>query len=240
MNAIIDLHCHTIASGHAYSTLKENIDEARSKGLKYVGVSDHAPNMPGSTHPFYFGNLGVIKEEINGVKVLKGIEANIMDFDGNIDIPKDVIGKLDYVIASFHPPCINPGNIKENTKAILNVMENEEVKIIGHLDDSRYPVDYEKVVIKAKETNTLLEINNSSLKPNSFRVGAIDNAKNLLNLCKKHEVKVILGSDAHIYYQVGSFENCIKIIEEVNFPGNLVVNFNEDYIKEIFLEGKNN
>lgn len=234
MNAIIDLHCHTIASGHAYSTLKENIDEAKSKGLKYVGVSDHAPNMPGSTHPFYFGNLGVIKEEINGVKVLKGIEANIMDFDGNIDIPKDVVGKLDYVIASFHPPCINPGNIHENTKAILNVMENEEVKIIGHLDDSRYPVDYDKVVVKAKETKTLLEINNSSLRPNSFRVGAIDNAKVLLNLCKKHGVKVILGSDAHIYYQVGSFENCTKILEEVNFPGNLVVNFNEEYIKEYF------
>ncbi|WP_283595576.1 phosphatase [Paraclostridium bifermentans] len=234
MNAIIDLHCHTIASGHAYSTLKENIDEAKLKGLKYVGVSDHAPNMPGSTHPFYFGNLGVIKEEINGVKVLKGIEANIMDFDGNIDIPSDVVGKLDYVIASFHPPCINPGNIHENTKAILNAMENEEVKIIGHLDDSRYPVDYEKVVVKAKETNTLLEINNSSLRPNSFRVGAIENAKILLNLCKKHDVKVILGSDAHIYYQVGSFENCMKIIEEVNFPGNLVVNFNEEYIKEYF------
>lgn len=234
MNAIIDLHCHTISSGHAYSTLKENIDEAKLKGLKYVGVSDHAPNMPGSTHPFYFGNLGVIKEEINGVKVLKGIEANIMDFDGNIDIPSDVVGKLDYVIASFHPPCINPGNIYENTKAILNVMENKEVKIIGHLDDSRYPVDYEKVVVKAKETNTLLEINNSSLRTNSFRVGAIENAKVLLNLCKKHDVKVILGSDAHIYYQVGNFENCTKILEEVNFPGNLVVNFNEEYIKEYF------
>lgn len=234
MNAIIDLHCHTIASGHAYSTLKENIDEAKLKGLKYVGVSDHAPNMPGSTHPFYFGNLGVIKEEINGVKVLKGIEANIMDFDGNIDIPSDVVGKLDYVIASFHPPCINPGNIHENTKAILNVMENKEVKIIGHLDDSRYPVDYEKVILKAKENNTLLEINNSSLRTNSFRVGAIENAKVLLNLCKKHDVKVILGSDAHIYYQVGNFENCTKILEEVNFPGNLVVNFNEEYIKEYF------
>ncbi len=234
MNAIIDLHCHTIASGHAYSTLKENIDEAKLKGLKYVGVSDHAPNMPGSTHPFYFGNLGVIKEEINGVKVLKGIEANIMDFDGNIDIPSDVVGKLDYVIASFHPPCINPGNIHENTKAVLNVMENKEVKIIGHLDDSRYPVDYEKVVVKAKETNTLLEINNSSLRTNSFRVGAVENAKVLLNLCKKHDVKVILGSDAHIYYQVGNFENCTKILEEVNFPGNLVVNFNEEYIKEYF------
>lgn len=236
MKAIIDLHCHTIASGHAYSSLKENIDEAKEKGLKYLGVSDHAPEMPGSTHPYYFGNLGVIKEEIDGIKMLKGIEANIMNFDGDLDIPKDVIGKLDYVIASLHPPCINPGNINDNTKAILNVMDNEEVKIIGHLDDSRYPVDYEEIVKKAKETNTLLEINNSSLKPNSFRVGAIENAKVLLNLCKKYKVKVILGSDAHIYYQVGSFENCIKTLKEVDFPGNLVVNFNEEYIKEIFFK----
>ena len=216
MKPIIDLHCHTIASGHAYSTLKENIDEAKEKGLKYLGVSDHAPEMPGSTHPFYFGNLGVIKEEINGIKILKGIEANIIDFYGNLDIPEDVVGK------------------EENTKAVLCAMENEEVKIIGHLDDSRYPVDYEKVVKKAKETNTLLEINNSSLRPNSFRVGATQNAQELLSLCKKYNVKVILGSDAHIYYQVGAFENCERILKEVDFPGNLVVNYSEEYIKEIF------
>lgn len=234
MKPIIDLHCHTIASGHAYSTLKENIDEAKEKGLKYLGVSDHAPEMPGSTHPFYFGNLGVIKEEINGIKMLKGIEANIMDFDGNLDIPEDVVGKLDYVIASLHPPCISPGSKEENTKAVLCAMENEEVKIIGHLDDSRYPVDYETVVKKAKETNTLLEINNSSLRPNSFRVAATKNAQELLNLCKKYNVKVILGSDAHIYYQVGAFENCERILKEVDFPGNLVVNYSEDCIKEIF------
>ncbi|XTR38218.1 phosphatase [Paraclostridium tenue] len=234
MKPIIDLHCHTIASGHAYSTLKENIDEAKEKGLKYLGVSDHAPEMPGSTHPFYFGNLGVIKEEINGIKMLKGIEANIMDFDGNLDIPEDVVGKLDYVIASLHPPCISPGSKEENTKAVLCAMENEEVKIIGHLDDSRYPVDYETVVKKAKETNTLLEINNSSLRPNSFRVGATKNAQELLNLCEKYNVKVILGSDAHIYYQVGAFENCERILKEVDFPGNLVVNYSEDCIKEIF------
>ena len=234
MKPIIDLHCHTIASGHAYSTLKENIDEAKEKGLKYLGVSDHAPEMPGSTHPFYFGNLGVIKEEINGIKMLKGIEANIIDFDGNLDIPEDVVGKLDYVIASLHPPCISPGSKEENTKAVLCAMENEEVKIIGHLDDSRYPVDYETVVKKAKETNTLLEINNSSLRSNSFRVGATKNAQELLNLCKKYNVKVILGSDAHIYYQVGAFENCERILKEVDFPGNLVVNYSEDCIKEIF------
>ena len=234
MDAIIDLHCHTIVSGHAYSTLKENIEEAKLKGLKYVGVSDHSPGMPGSTHPFYFSNLRIVKEEINGVKVLKGIEANIIDFDGNIDAPKDSIEKLDYVIASFHSPCIKPGNIDENTNAILKVMENKNVKIIGHLDDSRFPVDYEKVVLKAKETNTLLEINNSSLREDSSRVGGRENAKVLLNFCKKHNVKVIFGSDAHIYYQVGGFENCISITEEVDFPGNLVLNYNEDDIIKYF------
>lgn len=234
MKAIIDLHCHTVASGHAYSTIKENIDEAKVKGLKYVGVSDHAPGMPGSTHPYYFGNLGVIKNEINGVNILKGIEANIIDLDGNIDIPEDVVGKLDYVIASFHPPCITSGSKEENTQAILKVMDNEEVKIIGHLDDSRYPVDYDRVVKKAIETNTLLEINNSSLRSNGFRVGAVENAKQMLEICKKYKAKVILGSDAHIYYQVGSFENCEKILKEVDFPGNLVVNYSEEYIREIF------
>ncbi|EPZ60555.1 putative phosphoesterase domain protein [[Clostridium] sordellii ATCC 9714] len=58
----------------------------------------------------------------------------------------------------------------------------------------------------------------------------------MLKLCKKYEVKVILGSDAHIYYQVGDFKNCEKILNEVDFPGNLVVNFNEEYIKEIFFK----
>ena len=75
--------------------------------------------------------------------MLKGIEANIIDYDGTIDMPEDVVGKLDYVIASLHPPCIDFGTIEENTQAILKVMDNPEVKIIGHLDDSRYPVDYE-------------------------------------------------------------------------------------------------
>lgn len=238
MKAIIDLHCHTIASGHAYSTLKENIEQASKKGLIYLGVSDHAPGMPGSTHPYYFGNLGIIRDEIEGIKMLRGIEANIIDYDGNIDIPQDIVGKLDYVIASFHPPCIKCGTIEENTQAILKVMDNSEVKIIGHLDDSRYPVNYEKVVKKAKETGTLFEINNSSLRPNSFRVGATENATKLLVLCKKYEVKVIFGSDAHIYYQVGDFENCEKIVKDVDFPGNLVVNYNEEDIKNIFFNKK--
>lgn len=225
MKPLVDLHCHTISSGHAFSTLKENIDEARLKGLKVLGISDHAVSMPGTAHEFYFSNLGVIKREINGVRILKGIEANIMDYEGNIDVSKDLCEKLDYVIASLHPPCIKPSSLEDNTRAVIKAIENPYVKIIGHPDDSRYPLDYKKVVQAAKENNVLIELNNSSLKPQSFRQNAKENYITILNLCKEQGVKIILSSDAHIYYEVGEFYYALSLLEEVNFPESLVANY---------------
>lgn len=231
MKPILDLHVHTISSGHAYSTIKENIDEAKNKGLKILGISDHAPSMPGAPHWFHFSNLRVVKEVVDGVRMLKGIEANIIDWDGNIDVDEALLNDLDYAIASLHPPCIEAGTINDNTNAVTRAMENPYVKIIGHPDDSRIPLDYERVVAAAKETGTLLEINNSSLKPDAYREGARDNIKKLLNLCIKNNVMVVLGSDSHIYYDVGELSNSINIIEEVNFPKELVLNYREDALE---------
>lgn len=236
MKTLIDLHCHTIVSGHAYSTMEEMISKAKDKGIKVLGVSDHAPSMPGSTNVFYFGNLSVVPREIDGLILLKGVEANIMDYKGNIDMPDEVLEKLDYAIASLHPPCIDPGTIDENTNAIINAMKNPCVKVIGHPDDSRYPLDYEAVVQAAKKYNVALEINNSSLNPNSFREGAHGNVKTILNLCKEYKVKVIFGSDAHFSYDVGEFSNCIKIAEELDFPMELIINYNKEAINDLLGE----
>ncbi|MDU4890437.1 MAG: phosphatase [Clostridium sp.] len=234
MKAIIDLHTHTISSGHAFSTLKENVEGAKENGLKIMGLSDHAVTMPGTAHPFYFHNMKVIKEEINGIRVLKGIEANIIDYDGNLDVEDEVVEILDYMIASVHGPCIKAGNIEENTRAMIKAMDNPKVKVIGHPDDSRFPVDYEKLVLAAKEKNVALEMNNSSLSPKSFRMNGLENYKIILKLCKEHEVKIMLGSDAHIYYDVGRFDNCYKLLKEMDFPEELVWNFREDVLDYIF------
>ena len=234
MKAILDLHTHTVASGHAYSTIKENIEFAKKHGIKYLGVSDHACTMPGGPHPFFFQNLKVIPKEVDGVRVIKGIEGNIIDFDGNLDISEDVYQSVEYIIASLHSPCINPGSEEENTNAILNAMDIDKVKIIGHPDDSRYNLNYEKIVLKAKEKNILLEINNSSLSPNSVRVGANENLTKMLKLCKENKVRVVMGTDSHICYDIGKFENCKKLLEEVDFPIELVINYHEDEIVEFF------
>lgn len=234
MKAILDLHTHTIVSGHAYSTVQENIEAAKKIGLKYLGMSEHAPSMPGGPHPFYFQNIYVIPKEVDGVRVLKGIEGNIIDFDGNIDVTDEMALHLDYIIASLHSPCLKGGTKEENTNAYLKAMNHPKVKIIGHPDDSRFIFDKEIVIKNAKEKNILIEINNSSLKPDSFREGSRENIIELLRLCKKYNVRVVLGSDAHISYDVGKFIYNGSIIDEVNFPKELVINYHEEQIKEFF------
>ena len=82
MKLLFDLHTHTVASGHAFSTLKENIEEAAAKGLKAMGTSDHYSAMPGSAQPIYFTNFKAIKEKILGVRIFTGMEANIIDLEG--------------------------------------------------------------------------------------------------------------------------------------------------------------
>ncbi|WP_026478406.1 phosphatase [Alkaliphilus transvaalensis] len=233
MKELIDLHCHTISSGHAYSSMEEMIRQAQNKNLRVIGFSDHGPEMPGSCHLYHFFNLSVVPREINGTIILKGVEANILDYNGTIDIPKEALERLDYAIASLHPPCFKSGTIDENTNAIIKVMENPYVKVIGHPDDSRYPLNYEKVVMAAKKNNVALEVNNSSLRSESFREGAQENIRKFLTLCKNYGVKAILGSDAHISFSVGDFSNCKRIINELNFPEELIVNYSKDAINEL-------
>lgn len=141
---VFDLHTHTMASGHAYSTLLENLTEAKHKGLLAMGTSDHSPGMIHTTHKAFFENYKILPRTFEGVRLLRGMEANIIDYEGTVDgglVMKD----LDYVIASLHTPCIKSGSVEDNTRAIIGAMKNPWVKIIGHPDDARYPIDIEKV-----------------------------------------------------------------------------------------------
>ena len=231
MKAIIDMHTHTVASGHAYSTIHENIQFAKKHGMKFLGTSDHGSTMTGGPAEYFFHNLKVVPREMDGVKILRGMEANILDVNGNIDeLDSKALDGLDYLIASLHIVCIEPSTKEDNTMAILNVMDKEKVKIIGHPDDARYELDYEAIVKKAKEKNILLEVNNSSLSPNTSREGARENILKYLELCKEYGVRKIMGTDSHICYDIGVFQYAEAIIEEANFPKELVINYWEDQI----------
>ena len=224
MKLLFDLHTHTVASGHAFSTLKENIEEAAAKGLKAMGTSDHYSAMPGSAQPIYFTNFKAIKEKILGVRIFTGMEANIIDLEGKLDAEEAVLKKMDYVIASLHVPCVKAGTREENTNALIGAMKNPYVKIIGHPDDSRFPIDYDTLTAAAREHHKLLEVNNSSLTPLSYRQGVRENYVKMLELCRHYRTPVIVNSDAHCEADSGNHASAYALLEELDFPQELVVN----------------
>ncbi|MEE1085712.1 MAG: phosphatase [Schaedlerella sp.] len=232
MKFIADTHTHSLASGHAYSTIREMASAAADKGLKMLALTEHAPELPGTCGLYYFMNFDVIPRKLYGVEMLFGAEVNIMNPEGKLDLPHKVYQDLDIVIASIHPPCYGMGHsIEENTQAYVNVMKNPYVNIIGHPDDGRFPVDYEVLVKTAKETGTLLELNNSSLRPASFREGGRENMKIMLDLCKKYEVMVTTGSDAHVDADVGRFCYVQEMLDFCNFPEELIVTTDIEKLK---------
>lgn len=117
--SVMDLHTHTVASGHAYCTLREMARAASDKGLELLGITEHAPKMPGTCHKFYFQNIKVVPREMYGIQLLLGSEVNILDAAGTVDLEQKTLEKLDVVIASLHVPCIRPGSRQENTEAII-------------------------------------------------------------------------------------------------------------------------
>ena len=141
-----DLHCHSLASSHAYSTVDEMAAAARRYGLKAFALTDHAMSMPDAPHEWHFHNLHVLPQKINGVTVLRGAEANIKSFEGDIDMTEFDLSNLQWVVASCHVPVIKPGTEKENTAAYVNaVKDNTAIDVIGHCTVFRYPVDFEAI-----------------------------------------------------------------------------------------------
>lgn len=229
----LDVHTHTIVSGHAYSTLQEMAQAAFDKGLKLLGITEHAPGIPGTCDKIYFRNLHVVPRMMYGVELMLGAEVNILDSKGNIDMDDELMSRLDLRIAGIHALCFTPGSREENTEGVIRTISHPLIDIISHPGDGTAELLFEPIVLAAKEHGTLLEINNSSLKPCRGKLAARDNNIEILRLCKQYEVPVILGSDAHISFDIANYEFLPPLLNETEFPEELIVNNSVGRLKEI-------
>lgn len=234
----MDLHTHTTMSGHAYNTRNEMIQAAWEKGLQIYGITEHAPAMPGSCHNMYFSNFRVLPRRYKDMTVLYGAELNILDFGGRVDLPESLLKEMDLTLASIHLPCYLPGMAKENTDAYVEAMKNPYVNIIAHPDDVRFPIDYERLVKAAKEYHVLLEVNNASLSPTSFRGDPRERYRELLQLCMVWKVPVVMDSDAHADVLVGNHEFAEEVLKMAGFPEELVVNYHHELLREYINRGE--
>lgn len=225
MKILADYHTHTLYS-HGKGTIEDNVKVAISKGIKTLGISDHG--YKNIAYGVKIDDFKKIREEIdflndkykNQIEILMGIECNILDNQGNIDLNDKFNDCLDYVMAGYHFGSI-PTSLKGtinmfqnyfthtpkakdyNTEAIINCMKNNDVFVITHPGD-KGDVYIEEVAKAAKATDTRLEINSSHQLLNAEQLRRI----------KDYDVKYIIGSDAHVPQNVGNFEKALETIRK--------------------------
>lgn len=219
---VLDIHTHTLASGHAYGTIRENALAAKEKGLLGLGISDHAPGTPGTCDPIYFRNIKAVPRNLYGVEIFFGDENNVLD-DGSMTLPDDILNLLDYNIVGIHGICYNDQGIEKNTDNLISCMKNPKTYFISHPDDGTWPLDYERLVLAAKENGVALEVNNSSVK-GAWKKNCIENIHTYLKLCMKYQTNIFVGSDAHDPSAIGAFDEAIALLDEVNFDEELIIN----------------
>lgn len=223
MQIIADLHTHTLCASHAFHTVLEMAAAAGAMGYRALAMTDHAPAMPDAPHAWHFGNFSALPRAIGPVAMLYGAEVNVMDTRGGLDLPDSLLRGMDWVVASIHSPCV-PGLLteREATRLWLGVAENPYVDCIGHSEQQHYKYDYDLVTKAFAKNNKVVEINGNSF---FVRRDGVPNMRALLRACRENGCRIALDSDAHSIRQMQeNMAALIALIEEENFPQELVVN----------------
>ncbi len=229
-----DIHTHTVASGHGTTdTIADLAKEAARRGMRVLGISDHGPKTFCAGTPSYFRSLHMAPRERCGIRILYGAELNILN-GGDLDLPDEIMKTLDYTIVSMHKPPRKPASLQENTCDYLKAISHPHVRILGHCDNTQFPCDYEAIVEACREHHVIIEVNNSSLMPGGYHqvpgIDTKDNYRQLLQMCKERSMPILLSSDSHGRQHIGEVPFAESLIQELDFPSYLVVNYHPELL----------
>ncbi|MBQ0099002.1 MAG: PHP domain-containing protein [Firmicutes bacterium] len=238
-----DYHTHTIFS-HGKGTILENAIKAKEMGLKEVGISDHgfAHSAFGIKRREIPKMASLCREASTetGVNVLLGVESNIIGTDGTIDLSKKYYDYFDILLAGVHKfvmykpisfvstfawdtllsffknPFVSKGLIKRTTKAYINVIKNNPIDVITHLNFCCY-ADAVEVCKCASDYGTFIELN-------AKKTHLTD--EELSNIIAKTNVNFVIGSDAHTPSRVGEISLVNNLVERVGVPEDRIMNVN--------------
>jgi len=231
----VDTHTHTLASSHAYCTVTENARYASETGMEAIAITDHAPALGDAPHIWHFHNLKNIPRDLCGVRILYGVELNILDLEGNVDGDDMPLDMMDVVNASIHWPSFRDGPGHDCTGAYENIVKNPLIDVICHSGNPDFTYDYDKIVKLAGEYNKLIEINNHSFM---VRKSSIPNCKKIAEACKKYGTGIVVTSDAHFFTDIGEYGAALDLLREIDFPEELVMNRSLDVFEKFMSQRK--
>lgn len=238
-----DYHIHSTYSKnrHGKSSIEEIAGKAYELGLEEIAITDHGP-----AHYMFGIKRKLISEAKNivvetrkkypNLKILYGVEANILDYNGTTDIDSEIMKHCDIILCGFHLAAlfssasdfwnfivknqIAKNNrklygemVEKNTDAVINAMNKYKIDILTHPGD-KIPLNIDRIAQTAEKTNTLLEINNSHGHLN----------KDELITASKYNVQFVINSDSHIKDNVGRCENALRAADDSGIELNRIIN----------------
>ncbi len=236
-----DTHVHSLSSVHAYSTIEECARHASAKGLTCIAITDHCTEDFSQREKSIeaIHNTTCLPRVMHGVTVLRGVEIDIVDYDGHLAFHDQVspfdrsqsacdflLQSREVVIASVHMSFgEDKGTEEQNTAMYTRVLRHPKVHILGHIGRSRRPVDLDRLCPVARETGKMIEINSHSLKLGSE---IVDTCRLVAKKCAEHGVYITVSSDAHSEYGIGDFGHALAMLQDIRFPRELIANETED------------
>lgn len=243
MKITADYHVHSTYSrrNHGKSTIEEIVQKSVELGLEEIAITDHGPR-----HYLFGIHENKIKEaketviemrkKYPQIKILLGVEANILDYEGNTDITDEVLKYCDIILCGYHIGVLfsSPKDAwkftvmnkigrknkkvfdemkEKNTDAVIKAMNKYKINILTHPGD-KIPLNTEKIAKAAENTGTILEINNSHSHLNAEEI----------KIAKKYNVKFVINSDSHIKDKIGSYEKGLKAAMDADLDLSRIIN----------------
>lgn len=256
-----DVHTHTLFSRHAYSTIGECVAVAKAAGLELLGSTDHysaliSPSLHIRDYQ-HFINFGVWPRLWDGVQVLRGVEADIVDLKGHLfgwdlvlyegitgrkfphepTLKEHVWRGIDYAIASIHDGTFTHGaTLGQTTDMYVAALDDPKVLIIGHPGRAGIPFDLDTVLLAAKERNKLIEVNEHSFSP-VYPSRGRQTCRGIAERCAELGVMISTGSDAHIACDVGRLDAVAELLESIHFPPELIATRSAQAFLSLLPEG---
>lgn len=219
----VDLHTHTFFSACGIHTHLEVLTRAKALGMTAVAITDHGKVLsPRFSSPVY----DRLSHPLEGIKLLKGIECNLLDDKGTIDLPGKLLPYLDVVLLGIHPNTPKGLGKPKYTEMMLAAMdENPAVDILTHLNDVNYPVDFHRIIERAKQSGIAVELNNSKTRLKR----APDNlTRELVKTAQSNGAKIVVTSDMHAIEELGEDSSVKPFLSEADYPRELIVSRSAD------------
>lgn len=261
---IADFHVHSISSLHAYSSVKENIECAKNNGIKYISITDHVYldgsdlNIKNEVNRIKYLSQNVNEYE-KDIIVIGGAEFNlghevlyskvVTSNEKMIRNPWFYLRKIPWRPIGLHSWFVDRDKLTCDDVFMLFKESVLNYNAFAHIERELHKIDkakhgsvltpdiknlLERIVILAKENNIYLEVNESSLRNNEG--GGAERLKYWLSIAKENGNKISMGTDSHYCMGVGLFSLSIKMLNEVEYQKDLILNCNESMIKELIGE----